>query len=282
MENKFPILEVTKASLNMPSESWMDVLKAFGIIVSGVVLGSFLMGLVFFAARIDMVVVGQFLQGNMTGAGDAFAFLAATFVLVCTILFAFAYIFNFWVRFAAFGEEGAAIRPYSKAYKAAAINMVKFLLIGLITVLVSLVIQTALSAIGLTTSFIDQMSNTSGDIATSAHGDVLLEVLSTITMCIIYSLVSANLTQTAVGSDKEGLEHPHTVDFAIVLVLLYSILMIPMVLASLAGWHAVVGILQYTVGFYIMFTIAVAHGLRYRICLHETAKPAPDTDSTPE
>ena len=85
----------------------------------------------------------------------------------------------------------------------------------------------------------------------------------------IYSSFSANLTQTALHSTQEGLEHPHTTDFAIVLILLYAVYLVPVTIVALTGSDALTYLLGGVFGLHLMTTVPVAHGLRFRICVAE-------------
>ncbi len=131
-------------------------------------------------------------------------------------------------------------------------------------------VTSALSAVGLAPSFSDQVAIT--DVTESILTTLTSSIIMVVVSCIVYSVFSANLTQTALRSNAEGLEHPHNVDFAIVLVLLYAIYLVPTVVAALTGSVVLTYIVSLVFVLHLMFTVPVAHGLRYRICVTEKSE----------
>lgn len=286
MDTKFPVINVTTAALKVPLDSPLNILKGFGLFLLSAVIGALVLVLFLLVGNInpetlssmpDMLETGDY--SALVGAG--FSLFFGMLILVAIVGLALAHIFNYWVRLSAFGEEDAAFETKGDALKAAFINMVKFILIAILIGLVSAVVQFVLSSVGLTDSFSEQMAKaTAGDMAGQLRGGLLSTFTSMIVSCLIYSLFSANLTQTAVGNEREGLEHPHTVDFAIVLLLLYSVLMVPVILTGLAGWLFIMAGFQYVLGLYIMFAVPAAHGLRYNLCIHNEQQATSSMDDT--
>jgi len=286
MDTKFPIINVTTAALKMPLDSPANILKGFGLFLLAAIVGTLVMVLFLLAGNANPEALANMPTMIETGdysalSGIGLSFFLGVLMFLVIIGLALAHIFNYWVRLSAFGEDGAAFETKKAALRAAFINMVKFILIAVLIGLVSAVVQFVLSAVGLTDSFSDQMSKAAaGDISGQLRGGLLSTFTSMAISCLIYSLFSANLTQTAVGNEHEGLEHPHTVDFAIVLLLLYLVLMVPVIISGLAGWLFIMAGFQYVLGFYIMFAVPAAHGLRYNICIHNSQQISPAAEDT--
>jgi len=268
---KFPILAVVKEALALPIKHPAEMAKTFGLLVAGVfgvsilvgVLGGILGATGMMSSGENMVQ--QMEQGNFARMGGM---LLLGLIMVIAIFWIVAYVFNYWVRLGAYGHDGAALRPLGKAWGAAGVNMVKMFLITILLALVTLVVWYVLHLFGLVPSLMDQMRmGAEGDISHAARGGLASNIVTTIITCVVYSVFSANLTQTALASDKEGFDHPHTIDFAVVLMLLYAIVLIPMTLAGMSGSMALLMLVVYVVEFYVMLAIATAHGLRYRICV---------------
>ncbi|MCJ9430242.1 hypothetical protein [Kordiimonas marina] len=279
---KFPILAVTKEALALPFKYPMEMAKTLGLMIAGVFGVSILMAiLVAIMGGAGMMGSGgtmmqQMEQGNFSGMGGM---ILIVFIVLLGVFWLIAYVFNYWVRLGAYGHDRAALRPLSKAWGAAGVTMVKMFLITILLVLVTLVVWYVLHLMGLVPSLADQMRmGAEGDMAHAARGGLATNIITTVITCVVYSIFSANLTQTALGSDKEGFEHPHTIDFAVVLMLLYAIVLIPMTLAEMSGSIVMLMLVVYVLEFYVMLAIATAHGLRYRICVADM----PDVPETSE
>lgn len=268
---QIPILEIVKQSLTLPFSQPVEMFKALGLIVLSLLIAIGVMMLAGMVGVVDVEALRNVEQAIENGqVGGLIGLLPVMLIAMLIVVTAFAYIFNFWVRAGAFGPENAKIRPMGKAFSAASVNMLKFIFIGIILVIAAVVVMGVLSMLGLSGGFGDQMqAAASQDIAAATRAGLMNQIVMTIISCIVYSLFSANLTQTAVGSDREGLKHPHNVDFAIVLFLLYAVLLVPTVLAGLIGSMALMQTLNIVLGLYITFSIGIAHGIRYRICVAE-------------
>lgn len=287
MDQKFPVIPVTKAALVMPLGYGLKVIIAFALIIASAVVGAILMLVTMFVTGVD----GETLQnlpailssGEFPDMGGIGGFLAGYLLLIFAVVGTVAFIFNYWVRLAAFGPEGAKFPSFKAAVGAAAVNMVKFFLIGVLTIIISLVVTFVLSQFGLSPSLSEQMAAAeTADMAEQTVSSSLSTLIMAIISCLVYSVFSANLTQTSIGSDHEGLEHPHTVDFAIVLFLIYAVVLIPTLLAAYAGFSGVVLTVQIILGFYVLFSAAAAHGLRYRICIGDKTDTDPNGANTVE
>ena len=201
-------------------------------------------------------------------SGIAFASLLGALIFVGVL----THIFNHWVRLVTFGPEGAKFASFKAALGATAVNGVKFFLILILTSLISLVVTFVLGQLGLSPSLSEQMAaSETANIAEQSASASLSSIIMAIVSCLVYSVFSANLTQTALGSDKEGLDHPHTVDFAIVLFLIYLVVLLPSIAVAYAGLSTLLIVIQFVLGFYVLFAAAAAHGLRYNLCIAENA-----------
>lgn len=271
MDTKFPVMEVAKASLGMPLKSPVNILKALGVMILSAVIGILLMMIIAMLLGTDFETLGPVMQqvaaGNMEAASGLGGLAVGYIVLIFTMIVGISFIFNYWVRFAAFGAGGAKISPFSTAVRAAMVNAVKFLFIGILIVVVSIVVMYVLNMLGISPGFMEQAMIE--DATEQYRAGFAATVISTVAACFIYSMFSANLTQTAIGDDKEPLEHPHTVDFAVVLMLIYAAVIIPTLIAALMGSIPILFTVQVIFGIYVGFAIPAAHGLRYQICARE-------------
>jgi len=264
------------------------MLKAIGLLILAIFGFSILMLLGYVVAGGDMAAFGEVMAGidgmepDAIGAqmgqlegmgGGALGMLLGLFLLLGVS----AYIFNYWVRYATFGPDGVAFESFGAALSAAAVNGLKFILIFILIGLVSFVINFVLSSFGLSKGIMEQAAIT--DMTDQYLAGFTFNIIAVVVTCFVYSAFSANLTQTAIGSDNEGMEHPHTIDFAVVLLLVYSTLVIPLVLTAFTGSDGLFMAVQYTLGFLIFFAIPAAHGLRYRICRDENMQQASEAGS---
>lgn len=285
MVDKFPILDVTKASLLMPFNSFVNMLKAIGLLVLAIIVFAVLMMLGYVIAGGDITAFGAAMEGmeaadpaamgakmgQLEGMGGGIlGMLLGLFVLLGVS----AYIFNYWVRYATFGQQGVSFETFGRAVSAAAVNGLKFILIFVLILLVSFVINFVLSSFGLSRDIMEQAAV--ADMTDQYLAGFTFNIIVVVVTCFAYSAFSANLTQTAIGSNEEGMEHPHTIDFAVVLLLIYSTLVIPLILAAFFGSDGLFMTVQYTLGLLILFAIPAAHGLRYRICREQNAGAGTD------
>jgi len=266
MTDKFPTITVFKAALAAPISKPVVFIKMTLILVIAAAVP------LFYAVSqgLTFEIIEQMSDTSNTDLAAEYAIpLLLSYLLAAVFLGpAFAYTFNYWVRFGAFGPENAGFESVGKAISATLVNMLKFFLIILLLGLVIAIAFFVMSAIGIGPG-LQEVTDLSAenDLRTLTLATLLPSIIYLVIVCVIYSLFSANLTRTALQSDKEGLEHPHTVDFAIVLFLLYLIVFVPVTLISLMNAFTIATIINYTLGLYIGFAIAVAHGLRYRLCI---------------
>ncbi|GHF25924.1 hypothetical protein GCM10017044_20960 [Kordiimonas sediminis] len=225
-------------------------------------------------------LVGFGLSGALSVVSSILGFVIGL-ITVLVILAIMGAWFNYWVRVGALGAD-AARQGVSDMFKAGLVNGIKMILIGLLLALGVGLIFAALGMLGYTptggpeidlealdgksaleimTILVEQQSAQS--LTLSA---VALNLVSTAVVCLIYSLFSANLTHTALGDSSEGFEHAHTADFAVALIIIYMALLIPSYLAAAVGSVYLAFIVQIGIGVPVSAAIAMAHGVRYRLC----------------
>ncbi|MCK0070558.1 hypothetical protein [Kordiimonas laminariae] len=275
MENNFPTIDVFKKAVGLPLAYPMEVLKSIGWMIAGFIVAVAVFVVLMLVGGIDQAGLQELnekLLASDIDAIGAIAFPLLIAVLAMTIFF--AHVFNRWVRLAALGVDRIAFESVGQAIVAAVVNMIKFLLVGVIIAIASFVAMFVFSTVGLV------------DIndPNAAQGSGVFSIVQVIISCVIYSLVSSNLTNTALGEDKEALNHPHTIDFAIVLILIYSIILVPTILMSYAGLLSLVWIVQLVLGIFVSFAVPAAHGIRFSYCLMEndqaeSAAPAMEADA---
>ncbi len=265
MQANFPTISIFKQAVQLPLNHVGAIFASIGMFFGATLVAVFFLGITMAVIGFDAEglqnLVENLQAGNFSGLG---ALLVGYFVALVVVLFITAHIFNYWVNLAVYGKEQARWSFSEGRFSAALINGLKLLLIGILIGLISVAVTFALSSIGLAPSFGEQMAIT--DVTESITSTFTSTIIMAIVSCVVYSIFSANLTQTALRSDAEGLEHPHNVDFAIVLVLLYALYLIPTVIAALTGSIALTYIVSLVFILHLMFTVPIAHGLRYKVC----------------
>lgn len=267
LDRKFPVVKVSKGAIAAPFANLRELILSFVLmsIAVGVMAGYAL------SNGLTMDVISSMGNPENSELVDEYAgVLGITYLIAIFVVGPVsAYLFNYWVRLGAYGKEGTAFETTKAAVVATLTNMAKFALIFLLMGLVSIVLGFLMVLLGVGAGPDELAATMQGHVSVST---VVTNVINLIMICVIYSLFSANLTQTALKSDKEDLKHPHTVDFALVLFLLYLVAFIPGTFVSLLGVMWVNIAMQATVGVYVAFAIAVAHGFRYQICVAEKAE----------
>lgn len=268
MQTTFPTVALFKEAARYPFKYPVSILASIGVFIVGFAIAMLVGALVITALGVDMAVLANIMAnlqaGNFEGVGPI---LVGYLLAIYVALMAMAHIFNYWVTLGAHGAEAASWSLSEGRLSAAAVNALKLLLIGLLVGIINLVVILVLSKLSLIPSLEEQAMIV--DFSDAALAGLTGNIIMVIVTCIIYSLFSANLTQTALRNTSEGLEHPHTVDFAIVLVLLYAIFLIPSTLGALTGSDVLTVALQLILGIHLAFTVPSAHGLRYRVCAAE-------------
>ncbi len=266
MQDNFPTVAVFKEAVQLPLKHVGGIFASigmfFGAIVAAVVVVALTMVIVGFDAAVLESLLENIQAGQFGGLGGLA--LAYLFALLIVLFFA-AHIFNYWVNLAAFGKPHARWSFSEGRFSSAVVNGLKLLLISILVGLINVAVTFALSSMELAPSFSDQIGII--DISESILATLTSTIIMVVVSCIVYSMFSANLTQTALRSNAEGLEHPHNVDFAVVLMLLYTIYLIPTVIAALTGSIALTYTISTVFVLHLMFTVPIAHGLRYRVCM---------------
>lgn len=264
MDQKFPVVNVSKGAFAAPLAHLPELIKSFVLIfiTVGITMGYAV------SNGLTMDIITNMGNPENSDLLEQYAgILGITYLLAIFLIGpASAYLFNYWVRLGAFGKEHAGFETTKALIGAMLVNMIKFALIFLLMGVVSLVLGFVMALFGIGASQEEMVAAAQGHVSV---GTVVTNLINLMMICIIYSWFSANLTQTALKSDKEDLKHPHTVDFAIVLFLLYLVAFIPGTLLSTLGIMWLNMTLQATLGVYVALGIAVAHGLRYQICVAE-------------
>jgi len=266
MQTTFPTVAVFKEAVQLPFKHVGGIFASIAIFFGAIITAGIVLGLTIMIVGFDGAALQNLLEnieaGQFGGLGGLL--LGYLFALLAVLFFA-AHIFNYWVNLAAFGTSHARWSFSDGRFSAAIVNGLKLLLISILIGLINAAVTFVLSSVGLAPSFSEQIGII--DITESILATLTSSIIMVVVSCIVYSIFSANLTQTALRSNAEGLEHPHNVDFAVVLMLLYAIYLIPTVIAALTGSTA----LTYAIGLvfvlHLMFTVPIAHGLRYRVCV---------------
>lgn len=194
-------------------------------------------------------------------------------------------LFNYFVRFGALGPMQAYSGSVGKTFSASFVNGIKFLFIFILLSLVMMVVLAVLSAFsggieGMAEGF---MQNVLDSLEKGLSLSLLLKLIIfnliiMIVMSLTYAFFSANLTKTALGDNVSEYETPHIVDFAVVLLIVYIVSAIPQflvpqaklvdgVLVSPSGvYYIIMSSLSIVTQILAFVVIAVAHGVRHRMC----------------
>lgn len=266
MQN-LPILQIVKQSLLLPVFRPVPFLKPLGILF-GLLMAMFAIFFSFGLLGAFFTSVEQTEQDMQRAAENMSPILPFLLLaLFPALLMAVANVFNFGVRVGAFDFGGARFPTFKSALAAAGVNGLKFIGIGIFILIIVLVLFAVLSLTGIGPGFMEQMEAAAdNDIAALTRAQFLMNILVTLVSCVVYSVFSSNLTQTALGSDKEGMVHPYNVDFAIILFLIYMVVLLPVTAAGLMGSAILMQILNFVLGLWVAVAVGVAHGIRYRFC----------------
>lgn len=256
MTNKFPIGAMVKLAAVQVAAFKKGILITIGYFIGAVVI---VLALMIAATGGDLSFLEPLLSGAQTVSAPApggFGFIF--FLALVGFLVGYAWIFNMWIRFGAFGAEGAFFESPTVGLKAAAVTALKLIFIMILLAIVAIVAVLIFAAIGL----IDLQS------ATNAATPTLSNALTTNLVALavisgVYSLFSSNLTQTALGSDSEEVGPPHVFEFAVVLFILDALLVVPLVFMQVFAPMWMTAIFQLVGGVWITAAIPLAHGVRY-------------------
>jgi hypothetical protein len=268
---KFPTTEIFKQSIQLPFSNVGGIFASIGMFIGGIIVAGIFLAITMAVIGFDPEALENLAQNLQAGQFDGLGTLVIGYLIAFVAALVFiAHIFNYWVNFAAFGKEEARWSFAEGRFAAAITNGLKLLLISMLILLINFAVTFVLSSLGLVPSFSEQLGIT--DITESILAPLTGSIVMVVISCIVYSIFSANLTQTALRSDAEGLEHPHNVDFAIVLVMLYAFYLVPTVIAALTGSAVLTYIVSFLLTLHFMFTVPIAHGLRYRVCMAEKSE----------
>lgn len=256
MTNKFPIGAMVKLAAVQVAAFKKGILITIGYFIGAVVV---VLALMMAATGGDLSFLEPLLSGAQTvsaPAPDGFGFIF--FLALVAFLVGYAWIFNMWIRFGAFGVEGAFFASPTVGMKAAAVTALKLIFIMILLAIVAIVAVLIFAAIGL----IDLQSATNAATPTLSNA-LTTNLIALAVISGVYSLFSSNLTQTALGSDGEEVGPPHVVEFAVVLFILDALLVVPLVFMQVFAPVWMTAIFQLVGGVWITAAIPLAHGVRY-------------------
>ncbi|WP_262691359.1 hypothetical protein [Kordiimonas aestuarii] len=257
MSEKFPVISIAKQAYSQ-ALTYRKGLAYTALLTMGLfALGYGLIYAVFGSGTAEMLEVashgGKMPMPAANGATILWALLA-----LAIVFFFFSMIFNMWVRYGSLGEDGVAYSSTATALKAGFITMVKFFFIGILLVIVAGVVNAVLMITGV------MPPAPEGEMLVPTASNVILSTLVLYGVISgIYSLFSSNLTQTALGSDKEEVGPAHVAEFAVVLFLINVVLLLPVGLLGLVLPFWLVWFVQCIAYVLLTAAIPVAHGLRY-------------------
>lgn len=249
MEQKLPVIDIIRQSYQQTFSYRKGLLVTVvaSIIMAGI---AFLLFLPLMSAS----------DGEMK---NPLLSLIAIILIIGVILTGLGWIFNYWVRYGALGADRVLPSSFGASIGPAAITGLKLLIIGIFLGIIAVIIFLIGSVFGLAGGLSDLNSilEAGGAELIATFGVIYLVVFGV--SCGVYSAFSANLTQTALGTDKEEVGEPHVLEFAVVLFAIYVILYIPVLLLQLVAPDAVAVVLDLVASILIAALIPVAHGLRY-------------------
>lgn len=278
MQKKFPTMAVFKEAANMPMQNIGSVFTSLLVFILASIVAIIIAFVVILLSGVDIANAEAFVQNIQNGQADgAGGILLGTLIAVIVIFGATSHVFNYWVNLSAFGHASASWSFADGRFKAMVVNTIKLVLIGVLILLVTFVVTSILSTLGLAPSLAEQASNT--DVVAQYKNGLAGNIMITVSYCFIYSLFSANLTYTALQSSSEGMENPYVTDFAVVLIMLYAVFVIPSAIAAFIGSAILFWIVQLVLGLFVTFAIPAAHGVRYRFCTAQAPETLTEDES---
>lgn len=257
MSTKLPIVAMVKQAFAQVTsfKVGLGITVAFLLAVSAFTVAIITLGL-----GLDMAALQEMANGGqpeMKNVSPDF-FGTSFLIILLAMLFGYAWIFNMWIRFGAFGKAGAFFPTAGESIQAALITALKLLLIGVVLGLVVLTAFVILAAVGLVSLDPDAVADGQTLVSAISSNLIFLAVVSG-----VYSLFSSNLTQTAIGSSREEIGPPSVADFAIVLFLINALFIIPILIVQEILPVVMVLILQLIGSIWTTSAVPLAHGLRY-------------------
>lgn len=257
MDQKFPVIGIALQS----AKQVIGFKTGIGLTVGFFVIAAALFfALIWQLSGGDLSVFQTVAEGDMsrlpedTPAGFVPLFLL-TFVF---FLVGYSWIFNLWIRYGALGAAGALRQNVGKSIGASFVTSIKLILIGILLAIVAGVALLLLVAVGVFSLEEAAQAIKPSLIEALVTNFVLLAVISS-----VYAVFSSNLTQTALGSDKEEVGPPHVFEFGQVLFLLNAVILLPLVFLELFASSVLAQIYNFVGSAWLTAAVPLAHGLRY-------------------
>lgn len=261
MAEKFPTLDVVIQSSKQMFSFRKGLAITVGMFVALAII-MFALIMVLFSG-VDSGFFEAALNGDITSLpasnGDSGGIFTALLPLLIIIGFfvAYAWVFNMWIRFGAFGAEGAFFNNIRQGIGAAVITALKLFFLSIFLGIVAIVFVMIAAALGIIS--VDSLSAADTPVASI----VMSNLISIAVVSGVYSLFSSNLTQTALSTDAEEIGPPHVFEFGLVLFSLNAALLIPLALLQLVVPIALLLILQFIGSLWLVAAVPLAHGIRY-------------------
>ena len=257
MNQKFPVVAIAVQSAKQVFgfKVGIGLTLAYFMIVSGLFFGLFWQ-----LSGGDLAVVQSVFDGDLSGLPEVApsGFLPIFFLGLVFAIVGYAWVFNLWIRYGALGTQGAMRQGVAKSIGAAFVTAIKLILIGILLAIVAGIALLLLVAVGVFSLEDAAAAVQPGLIEALTTNFVLLAVISS-----VYAVFSSNLTQTALGSDKEEVGPPHVFEFGQVLFLLNGALLLPLVFLELFVGGIVAQIYNFVGSAWLTAAVPLAHGLRY-------------------
>ncbi|WND01696.1 hypothetical protein QGN29_09000 [Temperatibacter marinus] len=230
------------------------------------------------AVLFTSVTSGGGIENNPPSALTLFVVVVLLLIFMLTF---YGALFNYFVRLGALGVD-RAIGSWSALLSSGLVNGIKFFFISLLLAIVSLVISFILSFVGVDIFGLESLNQPTPEFTPTVEGlmtamsaqmqeQMTLTILTfnaivMFAISFVYAVFSANLTKTALDDQHSSYETPHTGDFAIVLFFIYLITLVPQLLAIATGSIMLMIILSLVLAMPSYAAIAIAHGVRHRMC----------------
>lgn len=265
---RLPVLALTRRALAVTAHMGWPVVQSAGFLFMGFLAVALVATLVVGGVGIAVAALAGPEAANALSSLFGFAILAAFFVIA-------AHIFNVWGRVGALGPARFSLELDAAARRRALANGLRLLALSAVYLLIWLGLNQLLTALGLAIDFFDLFAALRQAIeqdtpvppemlAGSTGGE---DILALVGQCLIFSLFSPALMRTALAnevSSDDKQEGPHTIDFAVVLLLLYGAHYAAFSIADALDFAALALAAYFGLGLFVMLATAVAHGLRYR------------------
>lgn len=258
MADKFPVFAMVRQSARQVWEFKQGLLITVGFLIGMVVLIAALMLLVF--SGTDPEFFSQLVSGQLGGdeINPPKGFLPFFFLVMAAVIVGYAWVFNMWIRYGAFGRSGAFFDRAGESIVAAIVTALKMFFILILLAIVVMVFFLIITGLGILT-----VSDAANLESASIVMAVTINLVAVAVISGVYSLFSSNLTQTAIGSQVEEVGPPHVLEFAIVLFILEAIFLVPLIILQSAMLVWLTVIFQLVAGVWITAAIPLAHGVRY-------------------